>query len=57
MPTASTVLNNEAVPNCCKFERKGSRIVVGDDSGRIRIFTINDVSLLDILFTDCQQPS
>ncbi|VDK21614.1 unnamed protein product, partial [Taenia asiatica] len=42
VPTASTVLSNDAAPNCCKFERKGSHIVVGDDSGRIRIFAIND---------------
>ncbi|KAL5104998.1 Dynein cytoplasmic 1 intermediate chain 2a [Taenia crassiceps] len=42
VPTASTVLSNDAAPNCCKFERKGSHIAVGDDSGRIRIFAIND---------------
>ncbi|KAM3188272.1 hypothetical protein ACTXT7_000588 [Hymenolepis weldensis] len=42
VPTASTVLSNEAAPNCCKFEKKGSHIAVGDDSGRTRIFAIND---------------
>ncbi|VDO14299.1 unnamed protein product [Rodentolepis nana] len=42
VPTASTILNNEASPNCCKFEKKGSHIAVGDDSGRTRIFAIND---------------
>lgn len=42
VPTASTVLSNDAAPNCCKFERKGTHIVVGDDYGRIRVFAIND---------------
>uniref|UniRef100_A0A5K3FCZ1 WD_REPEATS_REGION domain-containing protein n=1 Tax=Mesocestoides corti TaxID=53468 RepID=A0A5K3FCZ1_MESCO len=44
VPTTSTVLSENAIPNCCKFETKGSHIAVGDDGGKVRVFTINDVS-------------